>query len=38
MYNIKLTDYVPETKPVSTEYLVCAHYYAAWKKWGSGAS
>lgn len=32
MYNIKLTDYVPEPKPVSSDYIVAAHYYAAWKK------
>ncbi len=32
MYNIKLTDYVPAPKPVTSDYLVCAHYYAAWKK------
>ncbi len=32
MYNIKLTDYVPEPKPATSKYLVCAHYYAAWKK------
>ena len=32
MYNIKLTDYVPEPQPATSDYLVCAHYYAAWKK------
>ncbi len=36
MYNIKLTDYVPEPKPVSTDYIVAAHYYAAWKKGAPG--
>lgn len=36
MYNIKLSDYVPEPNPVSGEYLVCAHYYAAWKKGAAG--
>ncbi len=32
MYNIKLCDYVPEPRPVKGDYVVCAHYYAAWKK------
>ncbi len=32
MYNIKLYDYVPEPKPVTSNIIVCAHYYAAWKK------
>lgn len=32
MYNIRLADYVPEPKPVTGDYFVCAHYYAAWKK------
>ena len=32
MYNIRLENYVPEPKPVTGDYLVCAHYYAAWKK------
>ncbi|MBQ2708181.1 MAG: glycoside hydrolase family 99-like domain-containing protein, partial [Clostridia bacterium] len=32
MYNIKLTSYVPEPKPVTTDRIVTAHYYAAWKK------
>lgn len=32
MYNIKLNEYVPEPKPVSSDYIVAAHYYAAWKK------
>ncbi len=36
MYNIKLTDYVPEPKAVKTDYLICAHYYAAWKKGAAG--
>lgn len=36
MYNIKLTDYVPEPKPVSSDYIVAAHYYAAWKKGAAG--
>ncbi len=32
MYNIKLTNYVPKPRPVTSDYLICAHYYAAWKK------
>ena len=32
MYNIQLESYVPEPRPVTSDYLVCAHYYAAWKK------
>ena len=32
MYNIKLSDYVPEPKPVTSDLIVAAHYYAAWKK------
>lgn len=36
MYNIQLTDYVPEPQPVSSDYIVAAHYYAAWKKGAAG--
>lgn len=32
MYNIKLEDYVPAPKPATTDRIVAAHYYAAWKK------
>ena len=32
MYNIKLTDYIPEHKAATTDRVVAAHYYAAWKK------
>lgn len=32
MYNIKLTDYIPEPEPVSSDFIVAAHYYSAWKK------
>ena len=32
MYNIKLYDYVPEPKPATSDRIVAAHYYAAWKK------
>ena len=36
MYNIKLTNYVPEPKPATTDRIVAAHYYAAWKKGAAG--
>ncbi len=32
MYNIKLDSYVPEPRPVKSDRIVAAHYYAAWKK------
>ena len=32
MYNIKMEDYVPTPRPVTTDRIVAAHYYAAWKK------
>lgn len=32
MYNIKLYDYVPEPKPATSDRIVAAHYYAAWKR------
>ncbi len=32
MYNIKLSSYVPEPKPVTTDRIVAAHYYPAWKR------
>lgn len=31
MYNIKLYDHVPEPKPATSDRIVAAHYYAAWK-------
>lgn len=31
MYNIKLESYIPEPKPATTDRIVAAHYYAAWK-------
>jgi hypothetical protein len=34
MYNIKLYDYAPEPKPVTSDFLICAHHYPAWK-WGA---
>ncbi len=36
MYNIKLTNHVPEPNPVTTDRIVAAHYYAAWKKGAAG--
>ena len=36
MYNIKLSSYVPEPNPVTTDRIVAAHYYAAWKKGAAG--
>ena len=36
MYNIKLADYVPEPNPATTDRIVAAHYYAAWKKGAAG--
>ena len=36
MYNIKLTSYVPEPSPATTDRIVAAHYYAAWKKGAAG--
>lgn len=36
MYNIKLVDYVPEPNPVTSDRIVAAHYYAAWKKGAPG--
>ncbi len=36
MYNIKLADYVPEPNPATTDRIVAAHYYAAWKKGSAG--
>ena len=32
MYNIKLESYVPVPKPATSDRIVAAHYYAAWKK------
>ncbi len=32
MYNVKLYDYIPEPEPVTTDYIVAAHCYPAWKK------
>lgn len=32
MYNIKLADYVLKPQPATTDRIVAAHYYPAWKK------
>lgn len=32
MYNIRLENYVPEPRPATTDHIIAAHYYAAWKK------
>ena len=32
MYNIKLENYVPKPMPATSDRIVAAHYYAAWKK------
>ena len=36
MYNIRLESYVPQPMPVTTDRIVAAHYYAAWKKGAAG--
>jgi len=36
MYNIKLNDYIPEPNPATSDRIVAAHYYAAWKKGAAG--
>ena len=36
MYNIKLHDYVPMPNAATTDRIVAAHYYAAWKKGAPG--
>ena len=36
MYNIRLDSYVPQPMPVTTDRIVAAHYYAAWKKGAPG--
>lgn len=32
MYNIKLDNYVPKPHPATSDRIVAAHYYSAWKK------
>ncbi len=36
MYNIKLENYVPIPNPATSDRIVAAHYYAAWKKGAAG--
>ena len=36
MYNIKLEDYIPKPIPATSDRIVAAHYYAAWKKGAAG--
>lgn len=36
MYHIQLEDYVPAPNPATTDRIVAAHYYAAWKKGAAG--
>ena len=36
MYNIKLENYVPKPMPATSDRIVAAHYYAAWKKGAAG--
>ncbi len=36
MYNIKFSDYIPEPTPASSDRIIAAHYYAAWKKGAAG--
>ena len=36
MYNIKLSNDIPAPQPATTDRIVAAHYYAAWKKGAPG--
>lgn len=36
MYNIKFASYVPEPVPAVPDWIVAAHYYAAWKYGAAG--
>ena len=36
MYNIKFNNYVPKPQPVTSDRIVAAHYYAAWKYGSAG--
>ena len=36
MYNIKFEKYVPAPNPATSDRIVAAHYYAAWKKGAAG--
>ena len=36
MYHIQLESYVPKPTPATTDRIVAAHYYPAWKKGAAG--
>lgn len=36
MYHFNIEDYVPRPLPAHSDYVVAAHYYAAWKKGAAG--
>ncbi|MBE7024661.1 MAG: hypothetical protein E7408_01230 [Ruminococcaceae bacterium] len=36
MYNIKLNSYTPQPNPATSDRIVAAHYYPAWKKGAAG--
>ena len=36
MYNVKFEDYVPKPNPATSDRIVAAHYYAAWKYGAAG--
>ena len=36
MYRIRSEDYVPLPRPATSDRIVAAHYYAAWKKGAPG--
>lgn len=36
MYNIKFNSYIPEPQPATSDRIVAAHYYAAWKYGAAG--
>lgn len=36
MYNIKLTSYIPEPVPATSDRVIAAHYYGAWKYGSTG--
>ncbi len=36
MYHIRLEDYAPKPMPATTDRIVAAHYYGAWKKGSAG--
>lgn len=36
MYRSNIEDYVPQPSPAHSDYVIAAHYYAAWKKGAAG--